>query len=158
MGSSVISPEDVLESLMNDGAIDAIRLKIINQPRANEIASNLLVVETGKGLLLKTPVLERASKSVWELMLDNNGLGKEISETVEKVFCRLSGSEPPLFPSLSIEGQAEKEQEDLNSPSKKRSFSKVSVDGGADEVVDLSSNYLAMPEDRNPVPSSSGQT
>nr|POF23705.1 hypothetical protein CFP56_67917 [Quercus suber] len=143
MGSSVISPEDVLESLMNDGAIDAIRLKIINQPRANE---------------LETPVLERASKSVWELMLDNNGLGKEISETVEKVFCRLSGSEPPLFPSLSIEGQAEKEQEDLNSPSKKRSFSKVSVDGGADEVVDLSSNYLAMPEDRNPVPSSSGQT
>ena len=103
-------------------------------------------------------MLERASKSVWELMLDNNGLGKEISETVEKVFCRLSGSEPPLFPSLSIEGQAEKEQEDLNSSSKKRSFSKMSVDGGADEVVDLSSNYPAMPEDRNPVPSSSGQT
>ena len=35
MGSSVISPEDVLESLMNDGTIDAIRLKIINQLKAN---------------------------------------------------------------------------------------------------------------------------
>ncbi|KAK9992123.1 hypothetical protein SO802_027108 [Lithocarpus litseifolius] len=179
MGSSVISPEDVLESLMNDGTIDAIRLKIINQLKANEELkkTTLMMVEQSKVLNtpgaekqtkrelfdalrqeLETPVLERASKSVWELMLDNNGLGKEISETVEKVFCRLSGSEPPLFPSLSIEGQAEKEQENLNSSSKKRSFSKMSVDGGADEVVDLSSNYPAMPEDRNPVPSSSGQT
>uniref|UniRef100_A0A2N9EZB3 Uncharacterized protein n=1 Tax=Fagus sylvatica TaxID=28930 RepID=A0A2N9EZB3_FAGSY len=36
MGSSVITPEDVLESLMNDGTIDAIRLKIINQLKANK--------------------------------------------------------------------------------------------------------------------------
>lgn len=35
MDSSVITPEDVLESLMNDGTIDAIRLKIINQLKAN---------------------------------------------------------------------------------------------------------------------------
>ena len=33
--SSVITPEDVLESLMNDGTIDALRLKIINQLKAN---------------------------------------------------------------------------------------------------------------------------
>lgn len=33
--ASVISPEDVLESLMNDGTIDALRLKIINQLKAN---------------------------------------------------------------------------------------------------------------------------
>lgn len=37
--SSVISPEDVLESLMNDGTIDALRLKIINQLKANVILS-----------------------------------------------------------------------------------------------------------------------
>ncbi|CAN0897244.1 hypothetical protein LINGRAHAP2_LOCUS19011 [Linum grandiflorum] len=72
--SSVINPEDVLECLMNDGTIDALR----------------------------TPVLEKASKSVWELILDNNGLGKEISETVEKVFCRLSGQELPLFPPPAV--------------------------------------------------------
>ena len=30
--------------------------------------------------------LEKASKSVWELILDSDGLGKEISEMVEKVF------------------------------------------------------------------------
>lgn len=35
MSSSVVTPEDVLESLMNDGTIDAIRLKIINQLKAN---------------------------------------------------------------------------------------------------------------------------
>lgn len=33
--SSVITPEDVLESLMNDGTIDSLRLKIINQLKAN---------------------------------------------------------------------------------------------------------------------------
>ncbi|CAL1407663.1 unnamed protein product [Linum trigynum] len=33
--SSVISPEDILECLMNDGTIDALRLKIINQLKAN---------------------------------------------------------------------------------------------------------------------------
>ena len=31
----LITPEDVLESLMNDGTIDAIRLKIITQLKAN---------------------------------------------------------------------------------------------------------------------------
>ena len=33
--SSVITPEDVLEMLMNDGTIDALRLKIINKLKAN---------------------------------------------------------------------------------------------------------------------------
>ncbi|TXG65326.1 hypothetical protein EZV62_006601 [Acer yangbiense] len=37
--SSVISPEDVLESLMNDGTIDSLRLKIINQLKAIVILS-----------------------------------------------------------------------------------------------------------------------
>ena len=35
MDYSVITPKDVLESLMNDGTINAIRLKIINQLEAN---------------------------------------------------------------------------------------------------------------------------
>jgi hypothetical protein len=36
--SSVITPEDVLESLMNDGTIDSLRLKIINQLKANVLS------------------------------------------------------------------------------------------------------------------------
>ncbi|KAL9249539.1 hypothetical protein AKJ16_DCAP00240 [Drosera capensis] len=43
MGSSIISPQDVLESLMNDGTIDGLRLKIINQLKANvRIALNMV--------------------------------------------------------------------------------------------------------------------
>ena len=94
-------------------------------------------------ILCRAPVLEKASKSVWDLILDNNGLGMEISETVERVFCRLSGQEPPLFPPLSAEvAQAdnketdnrkhqkgkgkERENENVNSNNtKKRSSSEV---------------------------------
>ena len=101
-------------------------------------------------LLGRTPVLERASKSVWELILDSNGLGKEISETVERVFCKLSGREPPLFPHSNDERQPEKEVEDekrkgkekenSNSKSKKRSFGDMNAEGSASEVAGKSSD------------------
>lgn len=107
-------------------------------------------------------MLEKASKSVWELILDSNGLGKEISETVEKVFCRLSGREPPLFPpSIKIQpdketenekgkekgkGKAkehEDEKEGSNSKSKKRSFIEMNEEGGLAEIAkDLTSPGL----------------
>uniref|UniRef100_A0A7N0UFP5 Uncharacterized protein n=2 Tax=Kalanchoe fedtschenkoi TaxID=63787 RepID=A0A7N0UFP5_KALFE len=120
MGPTVVTPEDVLETLMNDGTIDAIRLKILNQLKANEDLkkNTITMVEQSKVLNtpgaekqtkrelfdslrqeLEAPVLEKASKAVWELILDSSGLGKEIGETVEKVFCRLSGFETPIFPS-----------------------------------------------------------
>ncbi|KAJ0013469.1 hypothetical protein Pint_19612 [Pistacia integerrima] len=176
--SSVISPEDVLESLMNDGTFDSLRLKIINQLKANEELKSTTIKMAEQSKVLNTPgaekqtkrelfdalrqeleapVLEKASKSVWELILDNNGLGKEINETVEKVFCRLSGSEPPLFPP-SVETQPDKETENekrkgkgkakehedekegSNSKLKKRSFIEMNDEGGVDEVVkDLTS-------------------
>ncbi|KAB1213854.1 hypothetical protein CJ030_MR5G017117 [Morella rubra] len=179
MGSSVISPEDVLESLMNDGTIDTLRLKIINQLKANEELkkTTITMVEQSKVLNtpgaekqtkrelfdalrqeLETPVLERASKSVWELILDNDGLGKEINETVERVFCRLSGREPPLFSPTSSGGAAEKEEKINPSSSKKRSLSEMSMDGRVDKVVDLTSNPPAMPDEVHLVPSSSAQT
>ncbi|XP_073053353.1 uncharacterized protein [Primulina eburnea] len=152
MGSSVISPEDVLETLMNDGTIDAMRLKIINQLKAKgELKSNAIkMMEQSKVLNtpgaekqtkrelfdalrqeLEGPVLEKASKSVWELILDQNGLGKEISETVERIFCQLSGRDPPLFPPPSNETHPEKEKKTASSSSssKKRSFSEVSKEG-----------------------------
>lgn len=57
-------------------------------------------------------MLEKASKSVWELILDQNGIGKDINETVEKAFCRLSGREPPLFPAIvESKSQTQKEKE-----------------------------------------------
>ncbi|KAK9289146.1 hypothetical protein L1049_017619 [Liquidambar formosana] len=168
MGSSIITPEDVLESLMNDGTIDAIRLKIINQLKANEELkkNTITMVEQSKVLNtpgaekqtkrelfdslrqeLETPVLEKASKAVWELILDNGGLGKEISETVERVFCRLSGCELPLFPYSRSESELviETAKENSNPSSKKRSFSEMSMNG-ADEVANVSRNPLTLPE------------
>ncbi|KAL4588433.1 hypothetical protein LXL04_001323 [Taraxacum kok-saghyz] len=151
--SSVITPEDVLESLMNDGTIDTMRLKIINQLKANEElkSTTIKMVEQSKVLNtpgaekqtkrelfdalrqeLETPVLEKASKSVWELILDNNGLGREINETVEKVFYRLSGREPPLFPSNG-ELQSEKGKEKKTEEGKVKGKGKGKVKEGQSE-------------------------
>lgn len=95
----------------------------------------------------RVPVLEKASKSVWDLILDENALGKEISETVERVFCRLSGREPPLFPGST---QEEKEQdENPSSASKKRSFN--DMNGGVEKVDTGSDDVPPASEDKNPV-------
>ncbi|XP_022742863.1 uncharacterized protein LOC111294009 [Durio zibethinus] len=164
--SSVITPEDVLESLMNDGTIDALRLKIINQLKANEELKNTTIKMAEQSKVLNTagaekqtkrelfdalrqeleiPVLERASKSVWELILDSGGLGKEISETVERVFCKLSGRELPLFPYSNDEREPEREVEEekrkgedkekvnSNSKPKKRSFRDMNAERSASE-------------------------
>ncbi|KAM3752382.1 hypothetical protein ACB098_03G014300 [Castanea mollissima] len=188
--SSVITPEDVLESLMNDGTIDALRLKIINQLKANEELKNTTIKMAEQSKVLNTPgaekqtkrelfdalrqeleapVLEKASKSVWELILDSNGLGKEISEMVEKVFSRLSGREPPLFPlpdgethtNKEIENEKEKRKgkewanenkEKENSPSlKKRSFSELDS-GGACQAASISGDPPAVLEDSSKSP------
>lgn len=134
MGSSskVVRPEEVLESLKNDGSIDALRMKIIAQLKANEDMkkNTMMMVEQSKVLNtpgaekktkrelfdalrqeLETPVLEKASKAVWELILDNGGLGKEITETVEKVFCRLSGID--MMPPLPSGAGAHQEKDDM---------------------------------------------
>ncbi|CAA7035315.1 unnamed protein product [Microthlaspi erraticum] len=163
--SSVITPEDVLESLMNDGTIDALRLKIINQLKANEELKSTTIKMAEESKVLNTPgaekqtkrelfdalrqelegpVLEKASKSVWELILEKEGLGKEINETVERVFCRLSGREPPLFPSpnaeentMVIEKDTETKENNDSSKTKpkKRSLSEVNPSESNDEVA-----------------------
>jgi hypothetical protein len=109
-------------------------------------------------LSCRAPVLEKASRSVWELILDSNGLGKEISETVERVYCRLSGQEPPLFPQPNAEtqpnkgndckGREEKEEESesqkekSSSNSKKRSHREMSMEAGANEVANQTANEV----------------
>ncbi|XP_016175003.1 uncharacterized protein LOC107617689 [Arachis ipaensis] len=192
--SSIITPEDVLESLMNDGTIDALRLKIINQLKANEEKKSTTIKMAEQSRVLNTPgaekqtkrelfdalrqeleasVLEKASKSVWELILDNNGLGKEISETVEKVFCRLSGQEPPLFPLPNGEPQPDKEADsrkdkgkgkqkenenvNLNTPPKKRSFAEINSEG-AEETTTRSFDPAAMSEGSGKSPLSISKT
>ncbi|KAL5700907.1 hypothetical protein ACHQM5_026306 [Ranunculus cassubicifolius] len=164
--SSVITPEDVLESLKNDGTIDAIRSKIINQLKANEElkSKTITMVEQSKVLNtpgaekqtkrqlfdalrqeLESPVLEKASKSAWELIVEDDALGKEISETVEKVFYRLSGQEPPLYPTTATSGETRTEKDSQGSDSvssskkKKRSRDSMSVQVVKSETPDASS-------------------
>ena len=91
----------------------------------------------------RTPVLEKASKAVWELILDNGGLGKEITETVEKVFCRLSGIDampPPASTSgapqkkntnMAVEESEKGKEMDASSSSRKRTFGDISAKGTA---------------------------
>ncbi|XP_010906616.1 uncharacterized protein [Elaeis guineensis] len=134
MGSHVVTPKDVLESLMSDGTFDAIRLKIVNELKANEELKNntIRMVEQSRVLNipgaekktkrelfdalrqeLEMPVLEKAAKAVWELILDDGGLGKEISETVERVYCQLSGRDvPPPPTSLAQQSQEVKENKE----------------------------------------------
>ncbi|KAL3538264.1 hypothetical protein ACH5RR_001630 [Cinchona calisaya] len=191
----LITPEDVLESLMNDGTVDAIRLKIITQLKANEELKNTTIKMVEQSKVLNTPgaekqtkrelfdalrqeletsVLEKASKSVWELILDNNGIGKELNETVERVFCRLSGREPPLFPpSIEPRQQKGKEKEteesggkeqdsvmdNSDSSSKKRKFDEMGTEEGTDEVASRSN--AAAPsrlEDSSRVPPPSAKS
>lgn len=76
-------------------------------------------------------------------------MGKEISETVEKVFCKLSGQEPPLYypqPESQTEekqgaeskgkekvNETEKEKETSETTTKKRKLGEANSEGGADE-------------------------
>ncbi|KAF9606555.1 hypothetical protein IFM89_026245 [Coptis chinensis] len=123
--SSVITPEDVLESLMNDGGAEENTItmveqsKVLNTPGAEKQTKRELFDALRQEL--ETPVLEKASKSFWELTVEDDGLGKEISETVERVFYQLSGLEPP-FPVALGDAQPGKERQQGNSEtsSKKR--------------------------------------
>ncbi|KAJ8545870.1 hypothetical protein K7X08_018453 [Anisodus acutangulus] len=182
--SSVITSEDVMGTLMNDGTIDSMRLKIITQLKANEELKNTTIKMVEQSRVLNTPgaekqtkrelfdalrqeletsVLEKASKSVWELILDNNGIGKEISETVEQVFCRLSGREAPLFvsdfgpqPEKGKEkksGQKEESRasgkDNSESAAKKR---KMNTEEEFDEAVCKSSDKSTSSDDSSKMP------
>ncbi|XP_016474641.1 uncharacterized protein LOC107796401 [Nicotiana tabacum] len=180
--SSVITPEDVMGTLMNDGTIDSMRLKIITHLKANEELKNTTIKMVEQSRVLNTPgaekqtkrelfdalrqeletsVLEKASKSVWELILDNNGIGKEISETVEQVFCRLSGREPPLFVS-DFGPQPEKEKEKKSGQDRQKEESretgkdnsesaakkrKMNTEEGIDEAASKSSDKSTSSDD-----------
>lgn len=78
----------------------------------------------------RVPVLEKASKSIWDVILDGNGLGKEINEVVEKVFCRLSGRETPLYPPPENEHHQDKPTENDRGQSKGKDNNTVENDKG----------------------------
>lgn len=90
---------------------------------------------------------------------------------VERVFCRLSGQEPPLFPLPNGQPQPDKETDNRkekgkqkenentnsNTLSKKRSFSEINLDG-ADETATRSSDPAAVLEGSGKSPLSISKT
>jgi hypothetical protein len=89
----------------------------------------------------RTPVLEKASKAVWEIISGSDGLGKEITETVERVFFRLSGlAERPAAAALATTNELQEENGQLGEPSssnRKRSFDEAELheSGGTDALM-----------------------
>lgn len=109
-------------------------------------------------------MLEKASRAVWELILDESGLGKEISETVERVFCKLSGREllPPPPPTGSFaqelsnvqetrekEAAKVKDIEMSESSAKKRTFSEMNAKGTV--VANGTTDHPAASHDVTPL-------
>ncbi|KAK7850517.1 hypothetical protein CFP56_000685 [Quercus suber] len=72
----------IREELKNTTIKMAEQSKVLNNPGAEKQTKRELFDALRQEL--EAPVLEKDSKLVWELILDSNGLGKEISEMVEK--------------------------------------------------------------------------
>eukprot|EP00250_Pteridium_aquilinum_P013415 c21328_g1_i1 orf=810-1367(-) len=115
--TQAVTPQQVLESLMNDGTFDDLRHKIINQLKHNEELKKYTTSMVEQSQTLNTPgaeqkskrdlfvslkhelegpVLERASKAAWELILSKEGIGKEVMETVYRAYNQLHGKEASL--------------------------------------------------------------
>jgi len=115
--------------------------KVLNTPGAEKQTKRELFDALRREL--ETPVLEKASKSVWELIIGSDGVGKEISEIVGKTFFRLSGQELPQPPQMKddnhdtqlqietdknekeVEKESESKKETVASSSKKRTFDEI---------------------------------
>ncbi|KAI5071485.1 hypothetical protein GOP47_0013736 [Adiantum capillus-veneris] len=116
--TQAVTPQQVLESLMMDGTFDDLRHKIINQLKHNEELKKYTTSMVEQSQTLNTPgaekkskrdlfvslkhelegpVLERASKAAWELILSKEGIGKEIMETVYRAYNQLHGKETSLY-------------------------------------------------------------
>ncbi|KAK1549307.1 hypothetical protein Q3G72_034222 [Acer saccharum] len=119
-----------------------------------EELKNTTIKMAEQSKVLNTPGAEKQTKrELFDALRQelDDGLGKDISETVERVFCRLSGREPPLFPLPNVENQPFKETEkgkekgkekehenkkdNSNSASKKRRYTEMNEEGGDDEVA-----------------------
>lgn len=83
--------------------------------------------------ICRMPVLEKTAKAVWEMILNDGGLGKEISETVERVYCRLSGLDvpplPPPPPPTSDAQQSQKVKENREAGQKVKEIMSKSSSG-----------------------------
>ncbi|RVW39127.1 hypothetical protein CK203_078214 [Vitis vinifera] len=183
MGSPVITPEDVLESLMNDGTIDAIRLKIINQLKANEELKNSTIKMAEQSKVLNTPGAEKQTKRelfdalrqeldrvfiVYRNRMYTAGAKTESYTWLLDEQLYILGFHRPAYQGYRKENEKGKAKENENenenrkensgSTSKKRSFAEMNSEGGADEVASKSRDPPSASEDFTKPPSPSSMT
>jgi len=198
MGSPV-SPEQVLKTLMNDGHFDSLRVKILNQLKQSEEIKNYTseLVGTSKVLNspgaenksrkelfdalrkeLEEPVLEKASVAAWGIILDKEGVGKEIVEKVDAVYARLSGNDSsasspqynvppqfqerpgvdarpmadPLIPSSSANGNTARVPPNHVYSNQGYNNPRTPVDRGNTPRSDVSGTPIRRPTDRGSTP------
>eukprot|EP00249_Psilotum_nudum_P006555 c19880_g1_i1 orf=173-712(+) len=113
-----VSPQQVLSSLMNDGTFDSLRAKIISQLKQNEELKKYTTSRVEQSQVLNSPgaeqksrrelfealrrelegpVLERASKAAWDTILSEEGVGKEIADTVYRAYNQLSNKDSNVY-------------------------------------------------------------
>ncbi|EMS63084.1 hypothetical protein TRIUR3_10002 [Triticum urartu] len=130
MGSSskVVRPEEVLESLKNDGTVDALRMKIMAQLKADEDMkkNTMMMVEQSK--VLKTPGAEKKTKR--ELF---DALRQELDGIdVMPPPASTSGAPQEKQTNMAVEEDQKDMEMDASEPSsssRKRPFSDISVKG-----------------------------
>eukprot|EP00252_Welwitschia_mirabilis_P001732 TRINITY_DN1166_c0_g1_i1.p1 TRINITY_DN1166_c0_g1~~TRINITY_DN1166_c0_g1_i1.p1 ORF type:complete len:349 (-),score=45.49 TRINITY_DN1166_c0_g1_i1:380-1426(-) len=115
--------------------------KVLNTPGAEKRSKKELFEALRREL--ETPVLDKASKAVWDLILEKDGLGKEIDDTVEAVFWQLNGKDPPVSSSLSGHVAAE---EDRSTSGKKRTFETMNANGSNDAINHTSTSTSKLPQ------------
>lgn len=90
-GAEQKSKRDLFVSLKHELEWVIITVKSGIKNKESIIWFNLLC------LPFRGPVLDRASKAAWELILSKEGIGKEIMETVFRAYNQLHGKETTVY-------------------------------------------------------------
>lgn len=133
---------------------------------------------TGCLVLYREPVLEKASVAAWGIILDKEGVGKEIVEKVDAVYARLSGNDSsasspqynvppqfqerpgvdarpmadPLIPSSSANGNTARVPPNHVYSNQGYNNPRTPVDRGNTPRSDVSGTPIRRPTDRGSTP------
>lgn len=112
-------------------------------------------------IVFREPVLEKASVAAWGIILDKEGVGKEIVEKVDAVYARLSGhdssdSSPQCNAVATTQGQDTRPAVDTR-PFPELSMPSTSANGGLNRMPP-SQVYLNQPYAPQRTPTDRGNT
>ncbi|XP_018439497.1 uncharacterized protein LOC108811888 isoform X1 [Raphanus sativus] len=134
-----ISKEEVMEKLKDDGDFDSLRLQIIRRLKDNEELRNSMISVVKESRALNggdaqnmkprqlsdaifqevgSKMLSQLSDGLWEIIRSEDGMKKEIRDTVQSVYATLSN--PGGGPSTSVEVPKEDIKQPRFDPSSKQ--------------------------------------